>query len=156
MAMSAATLSTQLQALTPTLLEATAITRLVTAWKTYFAASLAGAVAYVPNAAHDSAMASALVGMSAPGAGAAKIQAGIVAWWGSVVATGPATYPSATAVVAPVLITGIAALLTPVFASNTAGALSLVASCNAVATVLHTNNLGGIATLPPAVPTPIT
>lgn len=154
MAMSQSMLSTQLQNMVPVNNEPAAITNFVNAWKTYFAASAAGAASYVSSPAHASAMSAAMVGMSAPGAGAAKIQAGIIAWWASVVATGPATYPGSTVVVAPTLITGIAALLTPVFASNTSGSLSLAAACNAIAAVLHVNNLGGTATIATVV-TPI-
>lgn len=155
MAMSASTLATQLQNLTPTSVEATANQRFADAWAIYFAASAANGVPYSTNAAHKSAMISAMAGSSAPNAGATKIQAGIVAWWASVLSTFAVTYSGAIALVVPPLTTGIAALLTPVLASNTAGSLSLSAACTQVANVLHTNNLGGTATFPPAVVAPI-
>lgn len=157
MAMSASTLATQLQSLTPTSAgEAAVISAFVNAWKTYFAASVAGAVAYVASPAHSSAMTSGLAGLSVASGGALAIQTGVTAWWASVVSTFAATYPSATAVTPPPTLSAIAAALAPVLVTNTSGSLSLSASCTAIATVLHTNNLGGIATLPPAVPTPIT
>lgn len=155
MAMSAAALSTGLQNLTPTNTEGIAITRFVNAWGAYFGSSAANGVPYAFNGAHASAMASALSGMSAPGAGAAKIQAGIVAWWASVLSTFAVTYAGSIALVVPPTLTAIAAGLAPVLASNTSGALSLAASCDAVANVIHTNNLGGTATFPPAVVAPI-
>lgn len=156
MAMSTSTLATQLQSLTPTTAnETTVIAAFVAAWVAYFSASAAGAVAYVHSAAHDAAMKAAMTGLSAPNGGAIAIQAGIVAWWGSVVSTFAATYPSATAVAPPPTISTIAASLAPVLVANTAGSSSLAASCTAIAGVIHPLNLGGIATLPPAVPTPI-
>lgn len=155
MAMSAATLSTQLQNLTPTTSEATAIGRFVNAWGNYFAASAANGVPYTVNAAHFSAMQSAMAGASAPGAGAAKIQAGIVAWWASVLSTFAATYAGSIALVVPTTITTIAAALTPVLASNTAGGLSLASACTQIANTIHPLNLGGTATFPPAVVAPI-
>lgn len=151
MAMAAATLSTQIRSMTPTTLEATGIQHFADAWSAYFADSAANGVSYTANAAHKLAMISAMAGASAPSAGAAKIQAGVVAWWGSVVSTFAATYSGSIALAPPPLITGIAALLTPVLAANTADGLSLNSCCDAVANVLHANNLGGIATFPPAI-----
>lgn len=153
MAMSASTLSTQLQSMTPTMVEATAISNFATAWATYFGSAAAGAAAYVPNPSHKSAMMSAMVGISVPGAGALAIQNGVTAFWVAVVSS--LAFAGSIAVVPPPTLPTIATLLTPVFAANTAGALSLAASCTAIAAVLHTNNLGGTATLPPAVVTPI-
>lgn len=154
MAMSASTLGTQLQNMTPTTIEATANQNFANAWATYFAASAAG-VPYTSNPAHKAAMISAMSGSSAPNAGALAIQLGVIAWWTSVVSTGPATYSGCTLVTPPPTISVIAAALAPVLISNTAGGLSLAAASNAIAAVLHANNLGGTATFPPAVVTPI-
>jgi hypothetical protein len=154
------TLADGLKALEPADNEGDAIAALSAAWEAYFAeatvlgvavngGSLAGALG---------ALEAALVGMSATGAGAAKIQAGIVAFWG-VVATAAASIwtmvppvPPPTAATPPAGITGIAAALVPVFASNTSGSVDLDTSADNIAAVIHPLNLGGIAVIPPPPP----
>lgn len=153
--MSASTLATGLQAMAPTTIEATGVQHFADAWATYFAASSANGVGYTANAAHKSAMISAMAGASAPNAGATAIQLGVVAWWNAVVSTGPATYSGCTLVTPPPTISTIAATLAPTLASNTASKLSLADACTAIAAVLHACNQGGTATFPPSVVSPI-
>ena len=160
MALTAATLADGLKALTPTDNEADAIAAFSAAWEAYFAkatvlgvavngGSLAGALG---------ALEAALVGMSATGAGAAKLQAGVVAFWGIVATSAAAIWtmvppvPPPTAATPPAGITGIAAALVPVFASNTSGSVDLDTSATNVANVIHPLNLGGIAVIPPPPP----
>jgi hypothetical protein len=151
MAMTSTKLGNELAALTPTNSEATAVSRLATAWNNYFLDSTVLGAAAVPAAlvAAKAAMQAALVGLST--GGAAAIQAGIIAYWGVVVTVAPTIWisvPPVTAATVPPTLSGIAAALTPVFASNTSGSKSLVDSMNAIAAVLHPNGgLGGIATL---------
>jgi len=154
MPMSSATLSTQLQTLAPTGDEVTAVTRLAQAWQTYFSDAAAGAVPFVSTVpAAKAAMAAALVGMSVTGAVA--IQAGVAAFWGALAASPTLYFPTATVVTPPPNLATIAAVLVPVFLANTVGSLSLQDACDAIAAVLHVANIGGSATLPGPVVTPI-
>ncbi len=143
MTMAAATLSTQLQGISGAT-EAAAITSWVTAWETYFSASVSNVTnPFIPNAGARAAMAAALVGFSTSGNGAAKVQAGIIAWWGAMSAA-PGTYYSGVSFVsAPGGLTSIAADLGPIFTSNKNGSLSASAACGAIATAIHARNLGG-------------
>lgn len=165
MTLSAATLSAGLQVLEPTPNEGVAITRLTDAWEGYFngatvsGVSLAGG-SIAPGLAAFSA---ALIGMSAPGAGAAALAAAVTAFWTA--QAGLATTMWITApivlvppIVPPVGLGGLLAALTAVFASNASGSLSLVASSDAVANVLHSSGGIGAAvpgSVPPTPPTPI-
>jgi len=157
MAMAKATLATQLQNMTPTDQEATAITNLVNAYGTFATAAAAGAA--VPTAgnitAGKTAMQAALVGMSASGAGAGKIAAGIIAFWAAAVV--PPWSPAVSGTPPPNA--GLAALLTTTFANNTAGALSLADCADAVATDMYNQAIvGGLMNIPPppaGTPTPI-
>ena len=154
MAMSSGTLSTQLQNLAPAGDEPTAIGHLADAWHTYFSSAQAGAVPYAPSSVPRDAMAGAMTGLSTTGSVA--IQAGVTAYWVAVAAGGPVFFPTATLVTPAPGLAGIAAALVPVFLANTLGSLDLASSCSAIATVLHPLNLGGTATLPGPVVTPIT
>lgn len=166
MALVSSTLASGLLAMTPTVAEATAISNFANAWTSYFqGASVMGTPAG-SLAAAKSALQSALVGMSATGAGPAKIQAGITAFWGVIVSSGPTIWVippnTITLVTAPPTLGGISAALSAIFASNAADPTKTLAQAtNAIATALHTNGgLGGIATVQPPpvappVPTPI-
>lgn len=168
MALVSSVLASGLLSMTPTVSEATAIANFANAWTSYFqGASVAGtpATAGTLNGA-KSALQSALVGMSATGAGPAKIQAGIIAFWNTVVASATSIWiippNTITLVTAPPTLGGLAAALTSVFASNAADPTKTLAQAtNAIASVLHSNGgLGGIATVQPPpvappVPTPI-
>lgn len=131
----------------------------VDAWITYFGTSNAGpvpCVAPVLQTAPRAAMLGALTGMSAPSAGAGCLQAGILAFWGSVAALATTVYPTAITVTPPPGLAGLAAALTPVFAANTSGNLSKVDAANTIATALHLLNLGGTAIIISPPPVPIT
>ena len=154
MALLPATLGSELANMTPTMDENVAINNFSAAFETYFngasvlgipvtAGSLAGAT---------SALKAGLVGMSVLNAGPAKIQTAITSFWG-VVATSAATIwatvPPPTGATPPPGLTGIAAALTTTFSANISGELSLEDSANAVATAIHSTQLGGIALIPP-------
>jgi hypothetical protein len=157
MAMSQATLATELQNLTPTDSEAAAITALTDAYGVFAGAAAAGAATILPANvnAGKAAMGSALVGMSAPGAGAAIISAAIIAFWAAAVvppwppAVGGTPPPNA----------GLAALLPTTFDTNTSTEADLATATNAIATDMHSQAIiGGIMLIPPppaGTPTPI-
>lgn len=94
------------------------------------------------------AMKAALAGMSVPSVGAAKIQAGVSAFWATLAAPASAYFTGATAITPPPGLAGLAATLTSVFAANTAGAVDKTTALNNVATAIHAANAGGIATFP--------
>lgn len=151
MALVAATLAAGLVNMTPTNSEASAISAFADAWGTYFATAMAGPVPYSgdPTSTAKNALKAAMVGCSAFDQGAAKIQAGIVAYWGAIVAAPPSFFAAAVAVVPPAGLVSIAATLLPIFASNTAGNLPLATAALNVANALHASNQGGTATIPP-------
>jgi len=128
------------------------------AFTAYFYGAAGAGVAVTPGSLTPAtkAMVPALSGMSK--SGAASIQAGITAFWGVVCGATPAifigTIPPCTP---PPTLGGLAAAFASVFVANTSGALDKKQSMLAIATVIHTNNLGGITTLPgvPPVPGPI-
>src|SRR6478752_6427094 len=147
MALVSSVLASGLLAMVPTPVEATAITNFTNAWATYFAGV-------------------SVTGVPVGSLAAAKTQAGITAFWGVIVTSGPTLWvltPSViTVVTPPPTLGGIAAALTAVFASNAADPTKTLAQAtNAIAIVLHNNGgLGGIATVQPppvapSVPTPI-
>lgn len=153
--MTAAKLKTELQNLTPTGTEAAAASTLATGWDTYFADSASNGVPYSGAPGPKSAMQSALSGMSASGAGAAKIQAAVTAYWTAIVGAPAVAFPGATLVTPPATLSTIAAALAPVFASNVSGGVSLSTAAQNVANALHPLNLGGTATFPGPVVAPI-
>lgn len=156
--MTQAALSTQLQSMVPSMVEADAITAFANAWGSYFNSSLCGAIPYTgdPGNVAKNAMKAAMVGLSVTGQALTKIQAGIVSYWAAIAAAPATFYATIVVVVPPPGITGIAAALAPVCLANTTGSLSLAASADAIATVLHSANLGGTGAIPPAPPTVIT
>lgn len=137
--------------------EASAIDAWATAWSNYFSDAETNGIpiqaAALPTA--KAAMVAAMVGLSSSGAGAAKIQAGIQAWWSAIVSSPAAFWPGCTGITPPPGVSSIAAALGSVFASNTSGALSEEDAYNAVAGVLHPNNLGGLAAFPGPLSFPI-
>ena len=147
MSLSAGTLSVQLQTMTPTADESSAIEAFTNAWAMYFAAADAGGVPYDAGPTPASAMAAAMIGLSTAGQAAAKIQAGVVAWWGALSASPGTYFEDATSITAPASLANIASALSGVFAANLAGNLSLADASTAVANALHTNNLGGASDL---------
>ena len=160
MPLAAPTLGNELKNLPPVKTEAEAINNFATAWGNYFGNATVAAVPVTPGTLTPAinAMKGALVGLSATGAAAAKIQSGIVAFWGVVAASAPTiwvTVPPVISATVPPLLGTIAAALSAVFTSNQAGNLSLADAANAVASAIHPIQLGGIATQTPNIPTPI-
>lgn len=159
--LSASKLKTELENLTPTGDEALARSRFAAAWTTYFYdASVAGApCAEGTLASAQAAMETALAGMSVTGAGAAKLQAGVVAFWDDVAPRGATVWSGTIAPwTPPTTLTGISAALQAAFSANQGASLSLSEAADAIANVLHNSGgLGGLATLPgaPPVATPI-
>jgi hypothetical protein len=148
------TLASELENMTPESDENVVIDRFASAWETYFYdASVGGIPANGGTlAGATSAMKSAMVGITQPNAGSISIQNGIIAFWGIVASSAP---PCTGATPPPSLAT-ISSVLDGVFASNVASKLSLADACSAIASSLHTLNLGGICAIPlPGVPTPI-
>lgn len=163
MTLSQSALADGLETLTPTQSEATGIQRFTDAFRTYFEGATVDGIVAVPATlvAPANAMAAAMVGVSASGAGAAKIQAGIVAFWASVAAAAATVWPGHGPVVisatVPPGLAGLAAALTTVFAANVTARASLADASAAIAAVIHPLQLGGIAAVgPPAATFPIT
>lgn len=165
MTLSASTLASGLEALTPTTSEATAISRFVDAWDDYFAGATVSGVSVTPGSysAGLSAMSAAMVGMTATNAGATSIQAGVTAFWTAILALPTSLWITAPIVLVPPIVpppglATVAAGLTAVFGSNLAGELNLADACSAVATSLHgTAGLGALVpgSVPPAPPVPL-
>lgn len=147
MVMAAATLADELKGLDLYDVEIDAINAWADAFATYFEDASTNGVPIAPLAIvpAKAAMVGALTGLSTDAATA--LQVGIVAFWGALV---PAVaWPGVLAIVPPVLLSGMGVLLTGVFTANTEGELDKDASMTAIAGVIHTNNLGGIANWPP-------
>lgn len=158
MALVQATLSTQLQNLAPTTVEATAITNLVNAYGTYAAGAASNAVPITPAGVTlgKNAMSAQLVGMSASGQGITKIPASIVAFWAAVAGGLATSFAGAIAIVPPPN-AGLAALLAATFPANTSGNLTLAQACDAIAANMHAQAIiGGTVTFTgPVGPFPI-
>ena len=155
MTMLPATLSTELQNMTPSTTEASAITALTDAYGVFAADATASTP--ILSAGVDlgkAAMAPALVGMSVPNAGAAKMVAGIVAFWVAVAGGLTTSFTGATAIFPPPN-AGLQAALDAIFPANTAGNLSLADAMTNVANAMHAQAIiGGTVTVGPIV-TPI-
>lgn len=161
MAMLQTTLATELKALALYNDEPSAIQAWADAFANYFQGDGAtegaqsNALYITPAAipAAKAAMVGAMTGLST--AGAAAIQAGIVAFWGALV---PATaWPTTTAITPPPGLSGLAVALQAVFDANTVGGLSKDDSMTAIAGAIHPiNAVGGTATWPGLGPQPIT
>lgn len=164
MALTSSTLSTALQTMTPTASEATARQRFADAFETYFLGAAVNGAPLVGSSisAGLSALASALVGMSATGAGPAKLAAGVNAFWTAQLSLATSMWITAPVVlvppiVAPAGLAGLSAALTSTFNSNRAGGLTLAQACDAIAAVIHTACSGGVVpgSVPPAPPAPL-
>ena len=136
--------------------EGEAIQYITNAWVDFFSdASVAGIPAkrslLEPARA---AMTLALVGMSAPGVGAAKLTAAITAFWAAVTPSAASiwvTLPATVSATPPPTLASIALILPPIFAANTAGRKSINDAANDLASAVLSTQLGG-ATLNAAVP----
>ncbi len=158
MAMSQSVLAAQLLNLVPSPTEAAAVITLANAYGVFAAGAVAGAVAITaPGVAlGKAAMQAALVGMSAPSAGAVVLTAAVQAFWAAVAAGLSTSFPAATAVTPPPH-AGLQALLVSTFAANTAAGADLATATQAVATALHNQAIiGGTVAFPGPVVSPIT
>ncbi len=156
MTMVAATLSTELQNMTPSTTEASAITALTDAYGVFAADATALTPILIAGVnLGKAAMAPALVDMSVPGAGAAKMVAGIVAFWVAVAGGLTTSFAGATAIFPPAN-AGLQAALDAIFLTNTAGNLSLADAMTNVANAMHSQAIiGGTVTTAGPVVTPI-
>ena len=154
MAMSQTILENELKALSLYTTEADAVTAWAEAFATFFEGDGAtqGAMSnlvYVAAgaiAAAKAAMAAALSGMGVPGAGAAKIVIGIIAFWGALV---PATaWPTVTLITPPTLLAGLDTTLQTTFNTNRDTPKTKDAAMDAIASDIYTANQGGLATWP--------
>lgn len=141
----------------PSATEAAAVIAFAAAFNVYMLESTVGGnemVASFGTTAKD-AMAVALVGMNTPGAGAAKIQAGVIAYWTALAIAGVWDVTLTPTTPPPSLAT-LAGALTTVFIANIVPPGKTAAeSTDALAAVWHPLMLGGFASLPGPVVTAI-
>ena len=134
MAMTSAVLAYELRNLDPVPTEAQAIVTLTNAYGVF--ASYATAVGVPITSAGVSlgkaAMASALVGMNAPNAGASKLAAAVQAFWGAVALGLAVSFTGALAITPPPN-AGLLSLLTTHFATNTSGSATKEAATTTIA-----------------------
>lgn len=152
-----ATLATAMLNLVPAATELEAAQVLADAYGTFASTAAAGAVPITPLAITNgkTAMTAALVGMSASGAGAAKIAAGVIAFWGAV-AAGLTTSFAGAVVITPPPNAGLAAALSAQFASNIATMASQAVATASIASVMAAQAIiGGTVTFPLSIVLPI-
>lgn len=155
--MASATLANQLLNLDPVATELQARQTLTDAYGVYASAAVAGAVAITVAGINlgKAAMLAALVGMNASGAGAAKLVAGVQAFWTAVAGGLATSFAGATAITPPPH-AGLLALLTSSFATNTSGAASKASATSLIASNFHAQAIiGGTVTFPGPVVQPI-
>lgn len=119
----------------------------------YFVGSTANGVPNDGTTALRDAMESALTGLSTTGP--AAIQTGIVALWAAAVSSFATVFPGSIAMTPPPGISSLAAALAPVFAANAVPGVTQIQALTNIATAIHLASLGGTATFPPAVVSPI-
>ena len=158
MVMSSIVLANQFAALPNASDEATAITNMTNAFITFFSDMSCAGIPCIPavlQTTPKTTMAAAMVGLST--AGAASIQAGIIAFWGACVPLAATIFPTATLIVPPPSISTVAAVILPVGQASIAAGLDKVSACNAMAAAIYPLMLGGTATItvPPPTPLPI-
>ena len=158
LSLAASTLASQIQMrMVPVNSESMAVMNFAQAYSTYCGDATANNVALSSNAAHqgEAAMIPAMTGLSQPGAAAAAIQAGCIAFWLAIVANATTAFKAATLVTPPPC-AGIATALQAVFLSNQAGKLDLNHAATQVAQVLHAQTLlGGSVSYPGPLVAPI-
>ena len=152
MAMSNATLKSELLSLGLYETEAAAISGWAMAFDNYFQDAESNGIPVTPGstAAAKAAMAGAMTGLST--VGAAALATAITAYWTSLATMSGAIFAGATAITPPALLANIQADLEAVFTANISGSASKDAAMEAIADALHIDNQGGTATFPgPAV-----
>ncbi len=153
MARAAATLETELNALTLYDNSADAAEAWAEAFTVYFEGA-ATSISSVPvtvgalRSGPKAALKAALLTIG-PGTAAAQLAAGIAAFWALIIAT-PATYFAGFVVpaVPPAGIAALTAALQAVFAANIAASKSKADCSAAIASAIHTANIGGTITWP--------
>lgn len=156
------TLASEMENMTPTSQESDVIDRFASAWETYFYESVVGVIPVNSGAlaSATTAMKAAMIGISNQNFGDDAIQAGIIAFWGIVASSASliwTTVPPCTGATPPPALSTIASSLATVFTSNTTSKLNLSDSCIAIASAIHSLNLGGVCVIPsPGTSTPIT
>ena len=144
------TLRNELIKLEPVDSEADAIRALADAYAAYARGAAANVVPLAPTAAvtAKAAMAAGLVGLSGAGDCAAKIHAGVTAFWSAVTAGLASSFAGATAIVPPPLIqlqSGLEAAFSDI--RNAGDSLEIAAG--KLAGVLHTaTSVGGTVSFP--------
>lgn len=150
MAMSADTLAMELKAMPLFDNELDAVSAWADAFDAYFQSAEAGAggpVVPAGLAPCKAAMEAALTGMSGSGQGAAKIQAGIQAYWGAIIAA--TAWATCTSVTPPSGLSGLAAALQATFSGNAVPAVTKDQAYDSIATTIHgINAVGGVAVFP--------
>ena len=144
MAMSRTTLASELLNLVPVATEVEAAQTFTDAYATFAAGATAGPSTITPTgiALGKAAMAAALVGMSAPGAGASSITSGVQAFW-SAVASGLATSFAGALAIVPPPHAGLNSALGDAFDANTSSAATKEAATSRIADALYTQAVAG-------------
>ena len=160
MALVSNTLASELESMVAVDTEAEGINNFSAAFENYFYDSTCGGVTATPGTltAASTALKAAMVGVNS--AGAAKIAAGIVAFWAVVGASAPTIWvilPPLVSATPPPGLGGLSAAIAAAGAANIAAEASLEQSAATMATAIHTIMLGGlgVATIPPGRTLPI-
>lgn len=163
MALVTNTLASALENMTPTATEQPAIVAFSNAWSTYFAGASASGAPAIPGSFDlgITAMQAAMVGFSAPNAGAIGIQNGISAFWTAITPLASSIWVVPAVVLAtvtpPTTLGTISAGLLTAFTTNTASNVSLHDAAMAIAMSLQgTGGLGGFAVGESASGAPVT
>lgn len=148
MAMSQATLKSELVNMVLYSEESAAVAAWAAAWSAYFSDAESNSIPINPSGlpAAESAMAAALLGMSGSGAGAGVLQSAIQSWWNVLIASPLQYWPGCTLITPPPGLGGISSALQPVFDANTSGSVTEEQAYDAISAVFHPANLGGKAT----------
>ncbi len=131
----------------------------IAAWATaiadWFESATAGSAAIPAGVqAAKGALEAGLAGLSSTGSLA--ITNGVTSFWAALAAAPPAVFAAATLITPPPTIASMQALLDAAFAANVVAQLSKADALLATATAIYTSGfVGGTATFPPAVVTPI-
>jgi hypothetical protein len=147
MTLSASTLATKLKELPLYDDEGEAISGFTDAFSDYFSDAMSNAIQISALAlpAAKTAMETAMIALLSSNA-ANALTLGITAFWGALV---PATaWTTVTLITPPVLLASLETALLVTFNNNKTGKLSKDVSMTAIASTIHTNNLGGLATWP--------
>jgi len=146
--------------------ESEAITYMVDSFVSFFSdATVAGApaapAALVGPGSPAALMEAALAGLSQPGAGAGKLQAGFTAFWTQAMLVAPTIWPTAAPPIVPasgIIPAGLGSIsgsLAPAFASNTATKADTATAKAALAAALLPTQLGATVLLSPGTNPPV-